>query len=350
MSRTPGNRPHAIAVGLVILAAQLFLFPLSVAAIPISEYQQNLKNAYSELYALYEADEEDAEYSAKLTKTLEGIRTALPAEQQIETGAEVYTVNNAALHEDLDNFEKSDDQGESIRQLLEKIHALEQRVIERTSASAQGESKGWAKSRIESILARPEYASGPRGPNALTRLITDIYNWIRGLFPQRQSMDPGRAISVSRVVQFAIVGLALLLLLYVAANLLRRFKRTRKYKAPKKREARIVLGERLEPDQTSTNLLSEAEALARRGELRAAIRKGYIALLVELGDRKLISLAQHKTNRDYLRGLRDAPHIHSQMRGLTDSFERHWYGFVEANENDWQQFRAGYIATLQTGK
>ena len=101
-------------------------------------------------------------------------------------------------------------------------------------------------------------------------------------------------------------------------------------------------------EATATDLLSEAEALARQGDLRAAFRKAYIALLVELGDRKMISLAHHKTNRDYLNSLRSVPQLHSRMRGLTDSFERHWYGFANATPNDWQDFRAGYLAALQT--
>src|SRR6185436_16082051 len=119
-------------------------------------------------------------------------------------------------------------------------------------------------------------------------------------------------------------------------------------KKPKEKKARIVLGERLEPEATSTDLLSAAEILARQGDLRAAIRKAYIALLVELGDRKLISLAQHKTNRDYLTSLRSLPQLHSRMRGLTESFERHWYGFASATPNDWQDFRASFLAALQT--
>ena len=28
------------------------------------------------------------------------------------------------------------------------------------------------------------------------------------------------------------------------------------------------------------------------------------------------------------------------MRGLTESFERHWYGYTEATENDWLNFRS----------
>jgi hypothetical protein len=109
------------------------------------------------------------------------------------------------------------------------------------------------------------------------------------------------------------------------------------------------LGERLEPDATATDLLSEAETLARQGDLRAAIRKAYIALLVELGDRKVISLSHYKTNRDYLNSLRNLPQLHTRMRGLTDSFERHWYGFVDATPNDWQNFRSGYYSALEGG-
>ena len=154
---------------------------------------------------------------------------------------------------------------------------------------------------------------------------------------------------VNLIAQIAVVIAGAMVLFFIVRLLLNRFKRKGKIKVRKKAEPRIVLGERLEPEQTSTDLLSEAEALARRGELRAAIRKGYIALLVELGDRKIISLAQHKTNRDYVNALRNVPQLHSRMRGLTKSFERHWYGFAQATENDWQDFRDGYLAALQSG-
>jgi hypothetical protein len=121
-----------------------------------------------------------------------------------------------------------------------------------------------------------------------------------------------------------------------------RFLRRRKSKKRTKREARIVLGERLEPDQSAGDLLAQAEALARAGDLRAAIRKAYIALLCELGDRKIIRLAQHKTNRDYLRAMRGITPLHDEMRKLTHSFEHHWYGFVPATETEWSAFRSGY--------
>ena len=83
------------------------------------------------------------------------------------------------------------------------------------------------------------------------------------------------------------------------------------------------------------------------GDLRAAIRKGYIALLVELGDRKIISLAQHKTNRDYLRSVREIESLHGNMVKLTSSFEQHWYGLAQAREDDWLAFRARYREALR---
>ena len=102
------------------------------------------------------------------------------------------------------------------------------------------------------------------------------------------------------------------------------------------------MGEKLAADENAQTLFDEAEALARNGNLRGAIRKGYIALLCELSDRKIIGLAQHKTNRDYLRDVRKKDELYRNMNGLTTSFERHWYGFDDANENDWQEFKQIY--------
>jgi len=106
------------------------------------------------------------------------------------------------------------------------------------------------------------------------------------------------------------------------------------------REARVVLGERLAPDQTAADLLAEAERMARAGDLRGAIRKAYVALLCELGDRKIVRLARHMTNRDYLKAVRQStPQLYREMQPLTFNFERHWYGFEAATETDWIDFR-----------
>jgi hypothetical protein len=335
----------------VLLAILLFACPARVAAIPISEYEQNIKKAIVELEELVEYEEDAIEggYEERLNRTLVEVRGSLPRNQTVESDGEVYNVDNTWLHQALDELRHEASHSARIEQIVARLTAMESRVVERQQQSQTLESKDAAKKRLENILARPEYASAVKGPNALTRLWRDFIEWLKKFLPQPRTAQPGSGAWLEAIVKIFVGVAALALAVFLVRLLIGRFKRTRKIKAPKKKQPRIVLGERLEPEQTATDLLSEAEALARSGDLRAAIRKAYIALLVELGDRKIISLAQHKTNRDYLNSLRTLPPLHSRMRGLTDSFERHWYGFAEASQNDWQDFRDGYLAALHKG-
>ena len=110
---------------------------------------------------------------------------------------------------------------------------------------------------------------------------------------------------------------------------------------------RLEVRQAVDPDATAVDLFAEAERLAREGNLRGAIRKGYIALLCELADRRVIGLAQHKTNRDYLRDVRKRHALYQNMSGLTDNFERHWYGFEKADEKDWEEFNTVYKTVFE---
>ena len=342
---------RSLACPIVVFTAFLFLCPLTVGAIPLAEYQQKLKEAITCLSTVVEQDEDesDSDFALRVHEEIEEVRFTLPAQMTVEVDGDVYTIDNSVLHKTLTELDQLpvDEQLEKVGEVIESLRALEARVADRQAAMGSLETKDQAKSRLETILARPEYGTGARGPNALTRLAQDFLRWIQKLFPKRRTVEPGRVDTISLIAQIVVVGLAAAVLIYIGTIVLRRFGRTRKKKEPKQRGPRIVLGERLEPEATSTDLLSQAELLARNGDLRAAIRKAYIALLVELGDRKVISLAQHKTNRDYLNSVRNVPPLHATMRGLTDSFERHWYGFENVTPNDWQDFRAGYLAALQ---
>jgi hypothetical protein len=331
---------HYRAVVCVLL---LFLLSTTVAAIPLSDYQNNLKYSIATL-------EELSKSGDYFDTAVESVRRSLPKHETVEFEGEVYNVDNSWLHKDLDDLASSDNRTEKLTHIVSTLQALETRVAERANpGGSPAENKEWAKTRLESVLARPEYATEAQGENALVRVIRDFFKWLEKFLPRPRPGTPGRIDWITRIAQIVVIGLAVAVLIYVLRTLLVWYSgRSRKPKTSKKREARIVLGERLEPEATSKDLLSEAEALARQGDLRTAIRKAYIALLVELGDRKLISLAHHKTNRDYLNSLRSAPQLHSRMRGLTDSFERHWYGYANATPNDWQDFRADYLKALQT--
>ena len=298
-----------------------------------------------------EENEADADYESRFKETIAAMREELPKTQSVEMDKETWNADNSWFHTALDELERAapGERNQRISRIIESLGAIDERVNDFENAKEVTYDKNAANERLKGILARPEYATGPRGQNALNRLLLDFIRWLQNLFPQPAQGQPGRGSTLTLIVQFVVVVVALLLIAYVLRLLLIRFKRPGAKKIRKKREARIVLGERLEPEETATDLLSEAEALARSGDLRAAIRKGYIALLVELGDRKLISLAQYKTNRDYLRSVSSHPQLHSRMKNLTDSFERHWYGFAQATPTDWQDFRTGYREALQTG-
>jgi hypothetical protein len=337
---------------LAIMVA-LFIFPATASAISLTEYQHKLKQAVTALDTLAQVDENEteADFKNRLQQTIDAMRVALPERFTVEENGDVCKLDNSSLHKTLEDLKSLsvEEQLKKIDEVKATLQALEMRIAERIAATPSGETKDQAKSRLESILARPEYATGPRGSNALARLIERFIRWLQSLFPKPRIGSPARLDWLVFIVEVIVIGLAAAVLLYVAFILLRRFGRIRRPRARKKKEARIVLGERLEPEATSTDLLSQAEALVRNGDIRGAIRKAYIALLVELGDRKLISLAQHKTNRDYLNSVRSLPPLHSTMRGMTDIFERHWYGLEQATPDEWKDFRAGYLAALQAG-
>jgi hypothetical protein len=334
-----------------LLALFVVVIPCNANADSISpaDYHQNVQRAVTALDTLRTSDETEtaSAYEKRLDQTIAGVNEVLPERQSVDTKGGVCNVDNAWLHaalKDLKNAPAEQREGR-LAQIIDRLHAVEERVD--AGRATPENDKAQTKAKLDSILKRPEYATEVRGPNALSRLLMDFIRWLQQFLPKGPRIQPGSSPWMTLIAQILVVLVAGIVVFYVAKILLARFKPKRQRRAPKKREARIVLGERLAPDDTAIDLLAEGEALARSGDVRGAIRKAYIALLVELGDRKLITLGQHKTNRDYLNAVRTLPPLHQTMGGLTDTFERHWYGFAEANENDWHDFRSGYHSALQ---
>jgi hypothetical protein len=261
------------------------------------------------------------------------------------------SADNKWVHDELDTLETAPNvkRREKLFHLLQQLRALEQRVADLQVPANQTIDKAAAKDRLEGILSRPEFAPKSKATNALLRWINKFVSWIGKFLPKQTPMESGRALSFVTIAQYLVIGISIVVLAYVAWVFLPvLWRRRRKLKDKTKPEARVVLGEHVAADESAKDLLADAESLARDGQLRAAIRKAYIALLVELGDRKLISLAQHKTNRDYLRSLREIPQLYTSMQGLTEVFERNWYGLAQPTPADWQSFRDGYQQTLRT--
>ncbi len=333
------------AVSLLILSAQAAL------AIPVSDYHKHIDQAVTALARLAQTDETETAAADEIrrTETLVSVRTLLPEIETVEGNGASCKVDNSWLHQELDKYSKAPNAGraELLKRTTERLQAIAERIteLEKPAAGAPG-NKDAERRKLAEILQRPEYARKVKQQSALARLMDRFLKWILSLLPKPKPISPGRADLFSTIAQLFVVALAVGVLVFVAKLFLPRLLDARRPKRKSKATARIVLGERLEPDQSALDLLSEAEALARRGELRAAIRKAYIALLVELGERKVISLAQYKTNRDYLRAVREIEPLYGNVKQLTDSFERHWYGLMQATETDWRAFRSAYEQAL----
>lgn len=359
VTRTPAQKGESAPARPVsrLLFALLLVLLLGniVAAVPLSNYAIRVHNAAIEVTALEQWAKVDtpAAHAARVATTLSDVRKALPAEETVEWEGGTVRVNNSWLDAALQTYEKlspTDPQRASaLAHIVERVHALDDRLGELDwqrkivkEETAKGATKDQEKARLEGILRRDEFVEKPPEESVLSRWWRRFLEWWSRLFPRSSGLAPGQMSWLSFIALIFVFTLAAGALGYAIWKLVPFFERRRARFKLEKREARIVLGERLTPEQTAADLMNEAEALARRGELRAAIRKAYIAALCELGDRKVITLSQHKTNRDYLRALREKRNLLGEMQKLTNSFENHWYGFQQVTPDDWTSFRTGY--------
>ena len=341
------GKPNKISVRLSAVAALLLALLLparAAAASTLADYRERLQTAAAMVQGLAEEGEELTRKGSG--EILAEVRLMLPAAEQVErAGAPALEVDNSWLHDALDEYEKRapglkpEARSDALAALALRIEALGARVSELERGAAQARDKDAEKGRLNNILRRPEFNRETAEGGALRRLVEQFFEWVRSLMPDVKPLRPGTNARVSQGVQWLVFGLCAAVLAYVGWLLWRRRRPSTKLRLT--REARVVLGERLEADKEAADLLEEAEALARAGDLRGAIRKSYIALLCELGDRRVIRLAQHKTNRDYLQAVRKGapPQLYTEMLPLTFNFELHWYGLQQASERDWEDFR-----------
>lgn len=335
----------------VLFAASLLVLAVSAAnAIPLRDYHAHVKQAVTALDSLAQNDETEStwDYGTRSVETVQGVRNLLPPAQSVEWNGTSFNVDNSWLHQELDEYSRSkySEPLAFLRRTTERLQAISERLTELQTSSFPSAGKEEQRRKLAEVLQRAEYARKVKGQSFLTKFLNQFVKWFQNLFPKPKPLSPGSAGIFSLIAQIVVVLLAVGVLVFVLRLFLPRLLRQSRSKKKEKQKPRIVLGEQLESDQSATDLLSDAELLARRGELRAAIRKAYIALLVELGDRKLIRLAQHKTNRDYLRAMREVQPLYGNVKQLTESFERHWYGLAQATENDWLAFRSTYERAL----
>lgn len=352
-------RPQICAVNALCVFLFLIL-PALIYGKDLAQYRGEIANAKVLTEELILPDDEEmssAELKGYERRKIAQIRAALPPVETIEWQGSTVETDNRWLGEKLDRYEREtqDDAKRSaiLTEIAERVSAVERELddLEKSSPAASTRTKDEEKQKLGEILRRQEYQKpDEKQESFFARMWRKFMEWLREKFPQPDlpeapSTDGFQSLSfVLQMLFYAAILGAIGFLLYRFAPF---FAQKFKGRERRKKSERVILGETIAADETAENLFSEAERLARAGDLRGAVRKGYIALLCELADRKIIGLARHKTNRDYLRDVRPArADLYEKVRGLTADFERHWYGLNAVEEKDWEEFRNEYRKTI----
>ncbi len=337
----------------------LFILSFTVQGATLGEYTENIKHLKEDLNNLINPDDDwtDEDEQKLVGEISEELPELFPPKQKIEWQGGSIEADNEWLINKFTSFKdlKKDapERTRILGEIYERLDAVGQKIVELEKATVSERTKDEEKQKLSEILSRQEYAKPQEQEESfVARAIRKIREWLKNLFPEPDispRISPEGTGAIPFILQILIYVLLIALigfLIYKFAPYLVRRLQTREKR--EKRE-RIILGEKIAAGETSDNLFSDAERMAREGDLRGAIRKGYIALLCELSDRKIIGLSRHKTNRDYLRDVRKRHELYQNMNGLTNNYERHWYGFQQAEETDWNEFKDGYRQAVGSG-
>ncbi|HUR97028.1 MAG TPA: DUF4129 domain-containing protein [Pyrinomonadaceae bacterium] len=352
--------PEKKLVAYVVRAGMLLTFALvfTTAVLPASleDYKAKIDSARTFAIELEISLQEGEPVEPGRTRAFAAqVRRDFPASERIEwEGGTVETANQWLLDK-AGAFEAQQDAQKQVvivLEIREYLSSVSFKLHELEKAAAAERNKDQDKQKLGEILRREEYQKPQeKQESAIQRWLREFLEWLESLFPKPNLPSEGFS-GMAYIIAFlqillyaALLGLLGFLLYKIIPLIFPQLKRTRNRK-PKRQ--RTILGEQLGEDVTASNLFDEAERLARDGDLRGAIRKGYIALLCDLSDRKVIGLARDKTNRDYLRDVRSRGDLHPRLKSVTDTFERHWYGFQESAEQDWAQFRDEYDKAIRS--
>ncbi len=340
-----------------LFLACLFLLSSNVFANSLAQYRKKITQVKESVgYLLYPEDYlSEAQNITNQGNIIKEIRTTLAENERIELTGSTFEVSHKWLFDKLKAFEnesyRSLKRTTILNEIFARFSALEVKLDELEKQEISARTKDEEKQKLDEILKRQEYQKPKEKKETwFQQKWREFLEWLRSIFPESGPVNKPESSPDVQPISFAlqiviyalVIGLIGFLIYRFAPFFLKQIRNREK----QEKKTRVILGETIAADEDSHNIFSEAEKLARDGNLRGAIRKGYIALLCELSDRKIIGLARHKTNRDYLRDIRKRKEIYSDVNTLTGSFERNWYGFNQTNEQDWEEFRQTYKQTL----
>lgn len=148
--------------------------------------------------------------------------------------------------------------------------------------------------------------------------------------------------NASGIMKFIIIVLAVV----VVALLLRSLLGLNKPKNKKIKKVQAIDLERIEENIHEANLDDFIRQALEQQNFALAIRLYYLAILKELSLKNTIHWKKDKTNKDYLREMRQSD-LFGDFRELTAIFERVWYGESPIQAREFHQLEPRFRRMIQ---
>lgn len=295
------------------------------------------------------AEDMDANAFAATLKTLQGRMdacaakaqacdpTSVPGPQQVKTSAGLhYAVHWDWLADALRSAQKASPQERASLMSACKQH-LTELALQAGEADPLAPQMTFSRARqaANAVLARQEFRNVQEGPGWFDRQIARLQGYLLKAFSGLGRLGE-KAPWLVPAIEWGCFALAAAGLLWFIRRSLQR------------QSLRISLSEgailrsRMGRDAADWQRMSAEYAAA--GNWREAVHCLYWAAVALLESRRAWQPDATRTPREYLRLLRPGSEAHSTLRGITQNFERTWYGQTEAGEDHYQtalqQFRA----------
>ena len=346
MKSTTGLR-WRLASLLMLAAIQVGTVECRAQTISLEVYERSLAEVQVRVRELSETDTD----VASVIDQLRLIRQSIPETDEVAVDGIRLRADNRWIHLEIDSIIDSgteqsaeEDQVSAGGHLLKsRLDELDfslgrlRRLISVAPAPASADKAQLERSRLGAILSQPEYRPAEIRESSLRQWLRQAKDYLRrlfgGLLPgSAASSDAGLSDQLTRVQKVALL-ITVPLSFYALWRLARRYRLRRKVVPLNSDEE--VLGLRVSPDHPPAELIEEAKRLAAAGQYREAIRFSFIAAILDLSRKKILTAEPARTNRDYLHALRQREDLLPVFARLTGLFEEFWYGQKEASLEDY---------------
>lgn len=208
------------------------------------------------------------------------------------------------------------------------MRAAESRLDEalRYAAISQREDIALARRKADAILGREEFAT-VREDSLWERLWAHVAQWLDKFFGGVARFGK-RSPWIGPVMEWGLIGIALLGLALWAMRVLQRQRLT----------VRVEAARQMEPwEEAARNWRDLAEEQAAQQAWREAVHCLYWASIAALEGRKFWTPNRSRTPREYVRLLEAGSARWKLLRQQTQGFEHVWYGLHDAARQDYER-------------